>query len=109
MVEKLSAKLSELSVSVKRMEDDVSAAQTKARRELAELRDAAQSDAQRRISEINAKVSMAQSMAATNIDEWKHKLKADADALKAKIDRHKQQIDAKHKEQYAEDLEADVA
>jgi hypothetical protein len=48
------------------------------------------------------------SSATSATDEWKHKLKADADALKATIDRQKQLVDAKFKAQYADDLEDDA-
>lgn len=55
MSEKLSVKLADLSVVAKKAEDQISAAELKTSRELAELRDAARSDAQNRISDISSK------------------------------------------------------
>jgi len=106
---KLSDKLAELSVAAKNAESAVAKAKQQTSDKIQQMSEDARNNVERRIASFNAAVTAAQSGTASRLDAWKAKAKADAAAVKARVEQKKHDIDVKSKERYADALEDDAA
>ena len=109
MVKPLSAQLADLSVSAKKAEDAVAAAQKEAHDKLVARREQAHADATAAIQKMDRDINAANDKVVANWNALKAKVAADMDAWNAKIAQFKHDQGIKRAENHAERIEREAS
>jgi hypothetical protein len=109
MMKPLSAQLADLSISAKKAEDAVAAAQKEAHDKLVARREQAQADATAAIQKMDRDIKAANDKVVANWNALKAKVAADMDAWNAKVAQFKHDQGVKRAENHAERVEREAA
>jgi DNA repair exonuclease SbcCD ATPase subunit len=108
MAKQLSEQLADLSVHVKKAEDAEAAAKKETHDKIMSRWEQARADATATTDKVNQRIQSAGDSVAKDWNARKAKIAADMEALKAKVVRKKQELDARRAESEAERLESDA-
>lgn len=105
----LSEDLSILAGRAKRAEDNLAAATNEARDKLAERREQTRAEAAATIDKVDTNLQRAKDSASTQWTEFKAKIQADRERMKARHEERKHDRGVRRAENWAEDLEFEAA
>ena len=109
MAKPLSEQLADLSAHAKKAEDTVAAAQKETHDKVVLRWEQARADATAATEKVSRQIQSVDDSVAKDWNAQKAKIAADMDALKAKVIRKKHELDARHAESEADDLEWDAS